>query len=245
MHCRVPAAVCIGGYGSWTAAGSNNISGPSCSLCPANTYAPHGGVGPCANCPSGQYSPPGSDSTADCHDEWQRLRKDFDYLPVAAAAADALLVVRPGSWAAEADCKLACGTANPPCVFYQWNANSQQCAPHQPPAAATADAAGNGTAAVSQIGMKIDVDLYAVYAATAVAVHIGESIPPGTATVVVSSMQECTKKCDILESCVVVHVSSTEDGKFACGLRAGGLSPEHRSMYRLTDGSIINSWFSV
>jgi hypothetical protein len=97
------------------------------------------------------------------------------------------------------------------------------------------------------MGMKVDQGLYAVYpvAAAAAAKSVGESI----ASLTTISVDECTKKCDNVESCVVVFIvkvtSATGVTSYTCNLRSGALASDVRSQYRIIDGSVINNWFII
>ena len=231
--CLHPAAVCVAGHGSWT---YDNTTGPTCTKCAVNTYAPKGGVEPCAPCPVNQYAMAGSSSDADCHDQWQKLKKDFDFLPVTDAT---LLTPQPGTYETEDDCRMMCDTG---CVFYQWNKETKVCSQHIAPANS------DGTV---RLGMKVDVGVYGVYASTAEAkATIGEVLPvtvDGASAdfVVTPDVKTCMKRCDDIEGCVALFMTKTPENNINCRLKAGAISVTTRSKYRLSDGSTLNTWFAA
>ena len=149
----------------------------------------------------GQFSPAGSDSTADCYDEWQKLKKDFDYLPV---RVDATVMTSPsGPFAAEEDCKALCATDL--CVFYQYSLDTKECSLYNAPEASDADP-------TIRLGMKVDSGVYTVYASNAAARdNIGAVIPVAvdgaTANfIVTTTIEACMKRCDDVEGCVALLI---------------------------------------
>jgi hypothetical protein len=178
-------------------------------------------------------------------DEWQKLKKDFDYLPVNSSS---IMTVQPGMFEFEDDCKYSCTGST--CVFYQYSHLSKTCAVYLAPEGSAADP-------IMTFAMKIDEGVYAVYRTNAAAKAIGTVLPVTESrslvtSVVTSSVSACVKLCDELEVCVGLFVtkasavldgtSDSNSGTVSCELRSGSLSAEYSSKYRIADGSNINRW---
>jgi hypothetical protein len=177
----------------------------------------------------------------DCYDEWQKLKKDYDYLPVAANAT--VMTSAPGMFATEEDCRALC--VSELCVFYQYSVSLKECSLYNAPEEADVDI-------TVRLGMKVDVGVYTVYASNEVArEHIGTAIPVAvdgaTANfIVTSTIEECMKKCDDVEGCVALLMTRNPgDGNVNCALRAGEVSFDMRSKYKISDGSSLNNWYAA
>ena len=207
-------AVCLGGYGGYTSA-------PSCSPCSANTYGPKGSTAACAQCPPDTVSAPVSDSTSDCHDTWQGLQKDYEFLPVSTTS-----LMSPGTGATETECRSSCDTTSS-CVFYQFDSGSSTCRHYVTPA-------GDPSAA---LGFKVDAGVYVVYPGDVSSSSIGVTLRTPTSPSVI----DCTQECDKVEGCVAVVISKLTPSGFSCGLKTGAMSPDIKGKYRVV-GSSIGNW---
>jgi hypothetical protein len=213
------AAVCLGGYGSYSAATS-----PTCAPCAADTYGPKGSVAACTQCADSGVSAAKSDGAGDCYAAWQNLQKDFDFLPVSAG------LMTAGSGATEGECKTSCDTTTG-CAFYQFDsaAASSKCSHHIAPA-------GDGTV---EVGFKIDTGVYSVIKGTTASSDIGEAIRSPTT----DSIRTCQQECDKVEGCVVVVVTKAASG-FVCSMKQGALSADIKSQYKVS-GAGIGAWTLV
>ena len=180
---------------------------------------------------------------SDCYDQWQKLKKDYDYLAVSVSinGTGDVMTAQPGMFEYEDDCRYSCTGGS--CVFYQYNGVSKTCSTYLAPEGAAADPN-------MKMAMKMDEGYYAVYSANAAAkASIGDAIPitvDGSlvTSVVTSSVSGCVKRCDEVEGCVALFVTMPIDGgsSHSCELRSGALSAELKSKYRIADGSNINRW---
>ena len=248
--CPAAAAVCQGGYGSYVSAELSITHQPSCRSCAADTYGPKGSTSPCSLCPAGTISKPGSNSQDDCYEAWVKLNKDFDYIPMVNTQS---LTQLPGTFNTEESCRDECskGNGDRSCVFYQWNFLSRSCAVYYAP---TPAAGGAGVAGAVQIGVRVDVGVYSVYAANEASYSIGKALamnsfqgsnnPADAGSIAAASVADCTRRCDQTEACFAVLVTKALSGKgFQCSLRGGDVSAEVKSQYRAV-GSNIDAWFS-
>jgi hypothetical protein len=229
---------------------------PSCSLCPANTFSPQGAIEDCTPCPVDTVSKNGSDSQADCHDRWQKLKKDFDYLPLLQGTTSTTNA--SGSITSETQCRQACDAAAD-CVFYvYYKGVIQDTCTLYLAAAASAEV---------QMGMKVEEGVYSVAPVPISAYNMGTPVDSTAADFVgvtashasdindawllatsdaAIAVAACTRRCDEVEGCVValVHqVVSASPTSYACGLRTGAMGAYEKTMYRIS-GSNMDRWFT-
>jgi hypothetical protein len=149
----------------------------------------------------------------------------------------------PGTFATEEECRALC--VSELCLFYQYSVSSKDCSLYNAPEDADADI-------TVRLGMKVDVGVYTVYASNEAArEHIGTVIPVAvdgaTANfIITSTIEECMKKCDDVEGCVALLMTRNPvNGNVNCALRAGEVSSDMRSMYKVSDGSSLNNWYAA
>jgi hypothetical protein len=211
------SAVCLGGFGSYSAATT-----PTCSACAADTYGPKGSVAACSACADGGVSAPKSDGANDCYDEWQNLQKDFDFLPVQAAS-----MMTAGAGATEGECQASCDALEG-CVFYQFDGPASTCSHYIAPA---------GPATDVEVGFKIDTGVYSVIPGNVDSGKLGTTISAPTA----DSIRNCLHECDKVEGCVAVVITEEGPGAYRCGMKEGALSADVKSKYKVA-GAKIGAW---
>ena len=210
--------MCAGGYGAYS------TTGPTCGACAADTYGPKGSTAACSTCPDSGVAAPKSDGAGDCYAPWQKLQKDFDFLPVTGGATvlDAAVSV-----ADEAACKALCTDT---CAFYQYDSVNTACSTYTIPA---------GPATNVEVGFKVDTGVYSVIPGDGTSSNLGSPIAAPTA----DSIRNCLHECDKVEGCVAVVITKDDPsaGVFRCGLKQGALSADLKTEYRVA-GARIGAW---
>jgi hypothetical protein len=170
----------------------------------------------------------GADSEGDCYDEWQRLGRSFDFLPVDDSS---ILVYENLAAPGVTFCKDACDVA-PGCVFYQYHKEpedpAKQCGLYFAPDPGEPN---------MRLAIKIDVEVYSVLPANADSSKIGRDLGLFTT----NSVSECSKRCDMTEGCVLLVLTEVDQTTFACDLKGGELSTDYTTMYKVS-GPAIGAW---
>jgi hypothetical protein len=211
-------AVCVGGYGSYSAGTT-----PSCQACAADTYGAKGSTGACSQCADSGVAAPKSDSANDCYDQWQKLSKDYDFLPVASAS---MMTTADGTFATDGECKTECDTTEG-CAFYQFDAADDKCSLYMTP---------TGPSDVA-VGFKIDVGVYSVIPGNTESYMIGVAISTPNSP----SVRDCVHECDKTEGCVALVITKVDASTFSCGMKSGALSADISSQYKVA-GTNIGAW---
>jgi hypothetical protein len=119
-------------------------------------------------------------------------------------------------------------------VFYQWDRYTKECFLYLAPTPSAA-------AANMQLGLKVDVGVYAVYPANEASLGIGHKIPLTSEFITVRSAADCMRSCDEAEACASVLVTKHSSNAFTCAMRQGEASRDLRTKYRAL-GSGLDNW---
>jgi hypothetical protein len=182
----------------------------------------------CRSCPPGQVAFPGSYHY--CYDEWQSLKKDYDYLPVA----DAGKVLNPiaplyaSTAPTEAWCQSQCKES---CIFYLYNTFKGV-----PPAGRCSIYTLTKTPVPGmKMGLKVDEGVYMIVDADDKALNIGKEVEVSQ----VRSVTACSQECDGAEGCVLFVVKPSTGGRVSCSLREGDLDVDYRTKYRVSKATLV------
>ena len=172
----------------------------------------------------------GADSEGDCYDQWQRLGRSFDFLPVDDTS---ILTYQNLTVPGVTLCREACDTTSG-CVFYQYNKQPEDPDPAKQCGLYIAPSPGDAN---MRLAIKIDVDVYSIFPADAGSSKIGKDLGLFTT----SSVRECSKMCDLMEGCVLLVITEVDQTAFSCDLKGGDLSADYTTMYKVS-GPSIGAW---
>jgi len=178
------------------------------------------------SCPAGQVAFGDSDI---CYDEWQPLKKDFDYLPVADHSNILTPVTVPlGTTVTQKWCQSNCQGS---CLFYIYNQARDvppagRCLLYSTPKEPTPGL---------KVGFKVDDAVYLVVDGDEKVFSIGKEVGAPD----VSSERMCSQRCDEIEGCVLFITKMGDVGGMSCSLREGALDVDYRTKYKVSKTNLV------